>query len=127
MAKTIKIDNLEHEITTLLEEYAIDVQQGLEKEARAVGNIAVRQLKGTSPKRTGAYAGDWRCEKQNGGVVVYNRKHYMLTHLLEKSHKIANQFGTYGQWNPPTEHIKPVEENVKKEFIKRIRRIIKGT
>lgn len=127
MARTVDINNLDSEIKKLLEEYSSEIKQGLQDEAIKVGNIATRRLKATSPHRTGAYAGDWRVKKQKGGATVYNRKHYMLTHLLEKKHEIANQYGSYGEWHPDHEHIKPVEEEAKQEYMKRIRRIIKGT
>ena len=45
----------------------------------------MRQLKATSPKRTGKYAKSWTKKKRGRKIIVHN-KEYQLTQLLEKGH-----------------------------------------
>ena len=54
--------------------------------------------------------------------VVFNRTKPSLTHLLEKSHVIQNQYGTYGRTNPEAGvggkvHIAPAAEDAKGYFV----------
>lgn len=74
----------------------------LERDARAAGNQAKRQLKQLSRERTGSYKKGWavKVETDETGTTatVYNKTDYQLTHLLEKGHRITNQTGkSYGR------------------------------
>lgn len=111
-------------IEQLLKKYGRDVQHKATEQAEKLGKEAVKKLKATAPVgATGKYARDWAIKKYGDGFTIYNRKHYQLTHLLEKSHVIRNQFGTYGT-STPDEHIKPVEEKLILDYMDEVRRII---
>ena len=89
----------------ILEQYADDVKGAVAAAVREAGGLAVKKLKETSPKRTGAYARSWKMSESYAGalwsaVTVFNNKRYMLTHLLEYGH--ANRNGGY---TPPRPHI----------------------
>ena len=48
--------------------------------------------------------------------IVYNKKHYRLTHLLEYGHAIARGTGR----TPAKPHIKAVDEMVQSDFVNRV-------
>jgi hypothetical protein len=50
-------------------------------------------------------------------MVVYNAKYYRLTHLLEKPHRIANKYGSYGM-SKAQPHIAIAQKNAEQEFAK---------
>ena len=81
-------------IAAILDEYQDVTVDKMKAAIDKVSKDAVRELKSTSPKRTGAYAKDWAAKKEPVSKntayskVVYNKKHYRLTHLLEYGHKV---------------------------------------
>lgn len=88
----IKLDQLQQTITKTLEEYADYVSNGVVKEAcDTAANIAVNELKQSSPRRSGKYAESWdfaEVSKRNKySVTVFSNGQYRLTHLLENGHK----------------------------------------
>ena len=93
MGKRIDANGLAGEVMKVLEEYQGTTFNTLKSAVDATAKETVRVLNKTSPRRTGAYAKDWaqKPDKQSRGLsyarVVYNRKHYRLTHLLEKGHR----------------------------------------
>ena len=107
-----------HEI---LDGYSKKVREGLDKLKDDVANEAASKLATTSPKKSGKYAGDWVVQKRGSARVVHNRKHYQLTHLLEKGHALRN-----GGRSKAMPHIKPVEEQVIKEMSTKIKQVIEN-
>ena len=113
MSKTIKIEDMGKEISKILQEYAAATEETCEKAIVATSKETVKKLKQTSPKDKGDYAKSWtygnnpRKRRQKGlrTKVIYNKKFYMLTHLLEKGHKKRN--GGVVSAQP---HIGPAEE-----------------
>lgn len=82
----------------LLREYGNEVAQILQEVVPDAADIAVKMIRRDSKKRTGAYAKDWAKKQEKtwrlGSTwVVYNKKHYRLTHLLEKDHPFKNASG----------------------------------
>ncbi|MNM63341.1 hypothetical protein D3C81_747070 [compost metagenome] len=82
-------------------------------------------LKETSPVRkdgvSRGYAKSWKRKKTKSGYVIYNEKHYRLTHLLEHGHVKRN-----GGRAAARVHIRPVEEKIVEQFGKRVEKVIKG-
>lgn len=134
MGKTIKVADLDRYMQNLLGEYDEHVQEVLREEALKCGRWATRRLRSTSPKNSGDYAKDWTCKKtgkgakgvNSGGVIVYNREHYQLTHLLEKGHVSIGRIGKneYGvtkikrvQAYP---HIEKVEKAVAERYTREV-------
>lgn len=113
------------ELEGILDNAFADVKRNTEQAARISATEAVAALKAKSPKRPGhgEYAAGWafqKSEETDLGYVVWNPKHYRLTHLLEKGHQVANQYG--GPWGRARSHrhIRPVEEAESVKFLQRI-------
>lgn len=108
---TIKADQLAQEIVKILDDYRDTTIDKMKEAVDKAAKQAVNDLKTSSPKRTGAYAKDWAAKKDRKankwayGKVVYNKKHYRLTHLLEKGHRKVN-----GGMVAARPHIAKVEE-----------------
>jgi hypothetical protein len=121
MGKTLVID-LSKEIADILSAYTDEVTEGLEKSKLKVAKNAVKTLRQTSPEGdTGDYAKGWNYLTTRGDFVIYNATDYQLTHLLEYGHAKVN-----GGRVAPRVHIRPVEEQVIKEFTKEVEKVIKG-
>lgn len=107
----IKADQLAQEIVKILDDYRDTTIDKMKEAVDKAAKQAVNELKTSSPKRTGAYAKDWAAKKDRKankwayGKVVYNKKHYRLTHLLEKGHRKVN-----GGMVAARPHIAKVEE-----------------
>ena len=125
MAK-ISVDQLAAEIAKGLAEYSQDVVEKVNVSSEKVGKAAVKQLKQTSPKKTGEYAKSWamKTEKEIGQphrrIIHAKAPHYRLTHLLEHGH--AKVGGGRVEGRP---HIRPAEEEVIREFTREVEEAIK--
>lgn len=121
MAKT---ESVTAQMTELLDDFNQELQDLVDQSAKEVAKDCVTELKNTSPKRPGRgeYARSWSSKKIDGAWVVFNKKHYRLTHLLENGHVSANQFGTGYTRVPAIKHIQPVEQSGIQEFQNRIMR-----
>ena len=115
------IQGLSDAIVNALAEYTDEVEKGLEVEKKSVADKAVQTLKTTSPKKTGKYAKGWTTSNINGKQVVHNKTDYQLTHLLEYGHAKRNGGRVAGK-----PHIRPVEEEVIKDFTEGVEKVIKG-
>lgn len=121
----IKIDKFLDTIDLTLEDYAKGVDKCLAVASEEAGQNAENELHNTSPSRTTEYRKSWtfsektikRGKSYRTETVVYNKKYYRLTHLLEKSHRIANKYGTYGR-STPQPHIEPAQKNAEEKFEK---------
>lgn len=121
----ISIDKLLSTIDITLEDYAKGVDKALETASDEAGKSAENELHHTSPARTGNYRKSWtydekqikRGKSYRTEMVVYNAKYYRLTHLLEKSHRIANKYGSYGM-SKAQPHISVAQKNAETEFTK---------
>lgn len=119
MGKSIDI-NLEDKLGRILDEYMDDVEETANKVINQVAKEAAQKLKDTSPRDTGKYAEGWTVKKgKKLDAVVHNATRPGLTHLLEESHPIRNQFGTWGR-STARPHIAPVREWAEEEVVKRI-------
>jgi len=83
-------------VADVLKEYEGATVDVIKRAVDKTAKEAVRDLKATSPRRTGEYSKDWAAKKDRNAnqwaykKTVYNRKHYRLTHLLEKGHRKVN-------------------------------------
>lgn len=121
----ISIDQLAAEIAKGLAEYSKEVVEKVNVSSDKVGKAAVKQLKQTSPKRYGNYAKSWAIKKetevgQPNSIIIHNKKHYSLTHLLEHGH--AKKGGGRVEGRP---HIRPAEEQVIKDFTAEVEEAIR--
>ena len=113
------------EIKSILSEYSRDIQDEIAEEAIRIGKESAKDLKHTSPVKSGRYKQGWTTHVEKGfseiKVIVYNKNAYQLTHLLEHSHLLRN-----GQKSTPKPHIYPVEQNAIHEFQLKVEQIIGG-
>ena len=123
---TIKIDQLAAEIAKELAKYSQEVVEMVNVSSEKVGKEAVKQLKQTSPKKTGKYAKSWTMTTERAvgqphrRIVHAKAPHYRLTHLLEHGH--AKVGGGRVEGRP---HIRPAEEMVIEKFVKEVEEAIK--
>lgn len=121
----ISIDKLLKTVDLTLEDYANGVDKCLKTASKEAGESAEDELHHTSPERTGNYRRSWtfsekeikRGKSYRTELVVYNEKYYRLTHLLEKSHRIANKYGRYGM-SKAQPHIATAQKNAEAKFVK---------
>ena len=109
------VDDLSKAIQKTLAEYEGVTIDSMKAAVDKASKEAVRELKGSSPKRTGEYAKSWAAKKARltnkwaYQKTVYNKEHYRLTHLLEKGHKVVG--AKNGRtWVDARPHIEKVEQ-----------------
>lgn len=124
MANAISPDQLAKEVNEILEQFKETTDDALKDATDKAVDDIVKQLKETSPKQPGGgqYAKSWAAtpagvkKGQAGyGRIVYNKKHYRLTHLLEYGHALWQ-----GGRAKPHPHIKAAEENGIADFERRL-------
>lgn len=107
------------QLAEILNDYEEEVREIAKKDIQKAAKDTAKDLRQTSPKKSGDYARSWSAKQQNGGWVVYNKEHYRLTHLLENGHVIRNQSGTYGR-TQGEKHIEPAEQRASEALVKKI-------
>lgn len=114
-------NDISAQIMRTLRRYTDEVQEKVDQAAEEVSKQAANELKATSPKKTGKYAASWTTKKVGNKWVVHNKKHYRLTHLLEKGHAKVNGGRVSG-----TAHIRPVEQTAIRAFVDQVERAVDG-
>jgi uncharacterized membrane-anchored protein len=116
-----KVNEIGRAVEKVLSEYKDATVATMKKAIDKTSKQAVRDLKADSPKRTGAYAKSWasKVDKKTSVLayekIVFNKKHYRLTHLLEKGHRKVN-----GGFVAARPHIAKVEQDAVKTLVKEI-------
>lgn len=114
MVVKIKPDQLDQAIREQLETYNADISREVNKNLKEVADKTAETLKkgGSYKERTRKYTPDWSVTArktasaiQGDEYSVHNRKHYQLTHLLEKGHVTRN-----GKRTRAYQHILPAEQ-----------------
>ena len=132
MNKKIKPDDLSNVILEYLENFKDVTEEACRTGVLTTADEAVKDLQAAHPAGSEVYQ-SWK--EYNSGwkkrsstmktkekgilAVVYNEKHYRLTHLLEKGHALVN--GGRARSFP---HIAPVEEKCEKELLSNIKKHI---
>lgn len=118
--------DLANEIEKVMKEQLDLANEVVNSAVDKVSNETVKDLKSSSPKKSGKYAGGWK--KQDGQTatrskssVIHNEKHYRLTHLLEFGHAKVN-----GGRVAAKPHIAAVEQKAIKSFEDEIRKGIEN-
>lgn len=126
MAKKTPIDKLGGEIKLILNEYAEQLEKDLDEATKAVCKKGAQAIKESAREMfggSGKYASGWTStiakKRWKSAGVIYNSKAPGLAHLLEKGH--AKQNGGRTQARP---HIKPVADELTKEYEEVIRSAI---
>ena len=115
------MDSLLKQLNDVLEEYIDEVDDLTNTEMKKAAQDTAKDLRSTSPKRTGRYAAAWavKSEALAGGAMkytVYNKTYGWKTTLLENGHVIKNKKGDYGR-APAYPHIKPAEDRAVQKLI----------
>lgn len=116
-----KVNEIGRAVEKVLAEYKDATVATMKKAIDKTSKQAVRDLKADSPKRTGAYAKSWasKVDKKTSVLayekIVFNKKRYYITHLLEKGHRKAN-----GGFVAAQPHIAKVEQDAVKTLVKEI-------
>jgi hypothetical protein len=131
------IDGLDEAIKAELENWSNgELKRAVNESLEETAAVAARSLKQGGPykERTGKYTKDWTYDKRStrtsvitglDGYSVYNKKHYQLTHLLEKGHQLrrgGRQIGNVKAF----EHIAPVNETLGDLAVSKIKRKVGG-
>lgn len=118
--KTVK-----EQLDAVLKDYMERQDDRIYKCIGQAAKLAKRQVIANAPGDE--YKQGWTVRTSKRGVlitsIVYNKDKPGLTHLLEHSHVIKNQFGTYGRTSPghgQIEHIGPAEEEAEAYLLARL-------
>lgn len=116
------MDSLVVQMNKILDEYSKEVTETYQESSAEVANEAVKKLRSVKFKTNNrGYSRSWGTTKTDRmTIVIHNKKHYRLTHLLENGHAIANQHGKYAGRVPAIKHIQPVEEWANRKLIEKI-------
>lgn len=118
----MKISGFSKAVGDIVNKYGDDVRYALEDAIKDTAREAQKELRQTSPKRTGDYAAGWRSENTGNRIApsqtIYNQKPG-LPHLLEFGH--AKRGGGRTKAQP---HIAPVSDNIPEMIEEKLRRLL---
>lgn len=128
MVNSIKPDDMSRAIGDILQTFNHTVLTATDEAAIDAAKKTVKELKATSPRRSGKYAKGWTYKKEKSGAcIVYNKARPQLTHLLEKGHPVKGRGKTVTGQARAFPHIADAEETAEKTFIAELKnKIQKG-
>lgn len=130
MVVNVKPEELDSEVQNIVQEWSTKVREAVNKGFEDTAESTANLLKKGGPyrERTGKYTRDWsykpaqryRLSSLTEEYRVYNKKHYQLTHLLEKGHlsRKGNRVRAY-------EHIAPAEQQAEKMVVDAVNDAVK--
>ena len=105
----IDLSDLTSEVGSILSMYAKNVTETTEKWLEKTAKDTAKDLKKTSPRRSGQYAKGWSATKKDGHWYVHNKKRPGLAHLTEFGHPIVRNGRVVGKAEAEP-HIKEAEQ-----------------
>ena len=130
MSTKISADDLAKEIEKTLQDWEKVTNEAAVKGLAVTAEKAVEKLQNAHPdgaEKWGSwdkYNASWGVKqdtsKNTSTMIIHNKKHYQLTHLLENGHALRNG-GTSGKFP----HIGPVAEEAEDELLDNIKKFIK--
>lgn len=121
MSEKITIDQLSKTVQKIVDEYSEEANKVVETVMPKVGRRAVKDIKSESPEKSGDYKKNWKMkiekERLSSRIIVYNKRRYMLTHLLENGHQKRN-----GERLEGVPHIKPAEKKAVENALRDIKK-----
>ncbi len=130
MVAKVKPEQLDEAIRGQLETYNAEITKNINENLKEVAETTAETLKkgGTYKERTGKYTPDWSVTARKAVSVtkgeqysVHNRKHYQLTHLLEKGHVTRN-----GKRTRAFEHILPAEQTAEDMAVEAVEKAVRS-
>lgn len=130
MVVKVKPEQLDEAIRGQLEIYSAEVTKNLNVNLKEVADTTAETLKkgGAYKERTGKYTPDWSVTARKAVSVtqgeqysVHNRKHYQLTHLLEKGHVTRS-----GKRTRAFEHILPAEQAAEELAVEAVEKAVRS-
>lgn len=111
-------------VDDVMNKYVSGVAVTMKDVIRGTGKRTVRQLKKTSPRKSGKYAKGWtqRALFENAHEIrikIYNRDCYQLTHLLEKGHRPGGK--NRGAAVPARPHIQQAADAAAEDMLREIK------
>lgn len=131
MIVKIKPGDLEQEIENQLKDWKNgDLRRAVNEAIAETAEAGAKMLKQGGPykERTGKYSKDWdsKLRKRSYSAItgteeytIYNKKHYQLTHLLEKGHQLKRGGRVTGK-AAAFEHIRPTNDLVEQLLISNV-------
>lgn len=124
----VSVDEMADALAGLFEEYTTEVNGKLRDATKTIarkGASAVRASARSNVGGSGRYASGWTYRAEDKRLkttaVIYNEDRPGIAHLLENGHVTRNGTGrTFGR-TPAYVHIKPVEEQILKDYINEVR------
>lgn len=130
--KNVSVNELSNVILEYLENFKDVTEEACKSGVIETADDAVKELRNAHPPGSGQfrswdeYNKGWakRTSTQktkSGGIqaIVWNEKHYQLTHLLEKGHATRD-----GGRTQAFKHIAPVEQKCEEELLRNIKKNI---
>lgn len=130
MVVKVKPEQLDEAIRGQLETYSAEITKNINENLKEVADTTAETLKkgGAYKERTGKYTPDWSVTArkavsttQGEQYSVHNRKHYQLTHLLEKGHVTRN-----GKRTRAFEHILPTEQAAEELAVEAVEKAVRS-
>ena len=111
------IDEMDDVIMKDLKEYADLAADDMKTAVKSAAKTVQSEIKEKAPVRTGAYKKSWTTKKVKEDttaldMVVHSSNRYQIAHLLEYGHVKRG-----GGRVPGVSHIKPAEEDGKKQLV----------
>ena len=128
-------DDMTKVLNEILQDYAIEVRNTVGECGKEISEMAVEQLRAVKFSKgydNGKYSASWKYKEEKGFMnypkyIIYNEKHYRLTHLLEYGHDVYNGTGRIdGAYVKGQPHIKDVEDWVIDNLPKRLEQDLGG-
>lgn len=130
MVVNIKPEQLDEAVRGQLETYSEEIRKKINENLKEVADKTAETLKkgGAYKERTGKYTPDWSVTArktvsaaQGEQYSVHNRKHYQLTHLLEKGHVTRS-----GKRTRAFEHILPAEQAAEELAVEAVEKAVRS-
>ena len=117
--------NLSQAMKGILTDYTDDVVQVVTKVISEVAEESANELHSAGTFQGHKYRAGWTSEVEQrrlfNSAVVYNKKHYRLTHLLEYGHAKVG-----GGRTRAFEHIAPINEEAQEKAVKKLKEAIEA-